>query len=300
MLTQANFIALEGNIRKTWDAYFHDKHDYIKDLYGMITEQDSQVTDMTYGARGRMTPWAGSVHYSDISKGFEKTYRPGKYSDGLQVEREVWEDKSFRSLKARVNSMAQGVDDELAYESAEIFNNAFSTAILGADGQPLCSASHLLVPGGTVRSNTGTNTLDYTGIETTKLAMRDLTNDKGNKMRIPMDLIIAGSYWEDTLMQMFGSDKEAFTADNQINAYKNMEYYIHPLIDGKVWFGANQGLMKGGAGLNFWMRRDPRNIERDFTNNGSDFNTESLSWKSVGRWDKGWTNWFFLFGNNPS
>lgn len=300
MLTQANFIALEGNIRKTWDSFFHDKHDYIKDLYGMINEQDSQVTDFTYGARGRMTPWAGAVSYSDIVKGHEKTYRPGKYSDGVKVEREVWEDKSFRSLKAKVNAMAQGVDDELAYESAEIFNNAFSTAILGPDSKPLCSSTHTLVPGGDSKINANTLTLDYTGIETTKLAMRNLTNDKGLQMRIPMNLIIAGSYWEDTLMQMFGSEKQAYVADNQINAYKNMKYYIHPLIDDKVWFGANEGLMKGGAGLNFWMRRDPRNIERDFTNNGSDFNTEVLSWKSVGRWDKGWTNFFWCYGNNPS
>jgi len=299
-LTEAQFIALEGNIRKTWDAYFHDSKDYIPDLYGMISEEDSFVTDFTYGAAGRMTPWAGSVAYDTIKPGYEKTYRPSKLSTGVQVERDMWEDKSFRSVRNHVNAIAQGVADELAYESAEIFNNAFSTAITGPDGQPLCSASHLLVPGGTTRSNTGTNTLDYTGVETTKLAMRNLTNDRGQKMRIPIDMIVAGSYWEDTLFQMFGSEKEAYTADNQVNAYKRMKYYVHPLIDGKVWFGVNSKMMKGGAGLNFFMRRDPRTLERDGDAAKGDFNTELLSWKSVGRWDKGWTNFFWCYGNNPS
>lgn len=119
-------------------------------------------------------------------------------------------------------------------------------------------------------------------------------------MRIPMDMVICGSYWEDTCKKMFGSDREAFVSDNQINAYKGTKYYVHPLIDGKAWFGVNSKIMKGGAGLNFFMRRDPRTLERDTVSGvDGDFNTEQLSWKSVGRWDKGWTNWFWCYGNNP-
>jgi hypothetical protein len=302
-MTPAQFIALEGNIRKSWAGYFHDEKDYLGDLYNLITDEDSQLTDFTYGAAGRMTPWAGTVAYDTIKPGYEKTYRPDQVSTGVQVPRNMWEDRSFRLIKTLVNTIAQGVADELAYESADIFNDAFSTVRVGADSAALCSASHHLVPGDTAQSNTGTNNLDYTGIETTKLAMRNLNNDRGSRMRIPMDMIIAGSYWEDTCIKLFGSDKEAFVSDNQINAYKGMKYYIHPLIDGKIWFGVNSKMMKGGAGLNFWMRRDPRILERDASASNAangDFNTEMISWKAVGRWDKGWTNWFWCYGNNPS
>jgi hypothetical protein len=57
-------------------------------------------------------------------------------------------------------------------------------------------------------------------------------------------------------------------------------------------------MMKDGTGFNFFLRRDPRKLERDKNLDQGDFDTEVLSWKSVGRWTKGWTNWFFIACNN--
>lgn len=299
-MTEAQFNALEGNINKTWDAYYKNQKDFFPDLYNVINDDVAQFTDYTFGAAGRMNQWAGKVTYDTIKIGFPAQYRANKYETGIQIERDAWEDREYRKIKTLVTTKAQGVMTTLQYASAEVFNNAFSSSYTGPDGAALCSATHHLVPNDDHQSNTGTNTLDYAGVEATKLAMRNLLNDRGDKMLIPMNMVICGSYWEDTCKKMFGSDKEAFTADNQNNAYKGFSYYIHPLIDGKLWFGANKELMMGGAGLNLFMRRDPRTLERDGNLDKGDFNTEMLSWKAIGRWDIGWTNWFWIYGNNPS
>ena len=299
-LSEQQFIELEGNIRKTWDAYIKEEEDFFPKLYNIITNKNSMFTDFTVGAMGRMTPWEGSVAYDSFEKGYEKTYRPAKYSTGIQIPRDMYEDKEYEQIKTRVNNIAHGVIKTLQYESADVFENAFSSSYTGPDGKALCASDHKTIPTAPEQSNVGTSDLSYDSYESTLLAMKDWADDRGDKMLIRGDLVIAGEYWRKTCKQLFGSDKEAYVSDNQINAYKDVEYYIHPLITGKKWFVANKRAMKGGAGLNLVMRRDPRKIERDGATALGDFNTEMLSWKAVGRWVKGWTNWFFLYGHNPS
>ena len=297
-LTEAQYIELEGNIRETWDGFFKMKKDFIPVFYNVIKRNTAQFTDFTFGAPGRMTAWAGSVAYDTFEKGYDKQYRPAKYSTGIQLDRDLYEDKEYEQIKNRVNNISYGVFKTLQYESADPFNGAFGTTVTGPDSAGLCSASHHIVSGDATQSNTGTLSLTYTNLETTLRAMEDWNDDRGDKMLVQGNMVIAAPYWRDTCKKMFGSDKEAFVADNQDNAYKDFKYVIHPLITGKKWFVVSEELMKGGSGLNWFMRRDPRKLERDGDAARGDFNTEILSWKAVGRWVKGWTNWAWIFGNN--
>lgn len=299
-LTEQLFIELEGNIRETWDAYFKMKKDYIPEIFNVIKKEAAQFTDFTVGAPGRMTEWTGSVDYDTFEKGYTKQYRPNKLSTGIQVDRDLYEDKEYEAIKTRVNNVAYGVFKTLQYESAELFNGAFGTAVTGPDAAGLCSATHYTIAGADAQTNTFTLSLDYTNLETILRAMEDWVDDRGDKMLINGNMIIAAPYWRDTCKKMFGSDKEAFVADNQDNVYKDFKYMIHPLITGKKWFVVSEEIMKGGSGLNWFMRRDPRTLERDGDAAKGDFNTEKLSWKAVGRWVKGWTNWFWIAGSNPS
>lgn len=299
-LTEQQFIELEGNIRSVWDAYFKMSKDYIPELYKVIKTSTAQITDFTTGAAGRMTAWTGSVAYDSFEKGYEKQYRPTKYSTGIQIERDMYEDREYTRIQTKVNNIAYGLFKTLQYESAEIFNGAFGTTITGPDSAGLCSASHKTIPTASNQSNTNTLDLSYDNLETSLRTMEDLEDDRGDKMLINGNMVISSPYWRDTCKKLFGSDKEAFVGENQKNIYKDFAFIVHPLITGKKWFLANKELMKGGAGLNFVIRRDPRTLERDGAAAKGDFNTEILSWKAVGRWVKGWTNWFWIYGNNPA
>ena len=302
-LTEAKFIALEGNIRETWDAYFKNpqKKDFISDLFNVISKQSAQFTDYTLGAPGKMHDWNGSVHYDSLEAGYTKQYRATKKDTGIQVDADLYEDGEYEAIKSRVNNIAYGVYKTLIYETAQFFNGAFGTDITGPDSAGLCSASHHLVAGDTAQTNTYTLSLDYPAMETILNAMEQWKDDRGDPMLINGNRVIAGPYWRDTCKKLFGSDKEAFTAENQDNVYKDFSYVIHPLITGKKFFVVNTDVMKGGSGLNWFMRKDPRNnMQRDGATAAGDFNTEILSWKVVGRWVKGWTNWFWVAGSNPS
>lgn len=296
-MTEAQFIELEGNINQTWDAYFKHKKDYISDFFNIVKKDVSQYTDFTVGAAGRMVPWTGSVAYDTFNKGYEVQYKSIKKNTGVQIDRDMWEDKEYESIKTRVNAVAYGVHKTLTYESAELFNKAFTTEILGPDGQALCSASHLTIPGAPTQSNLGTNELTYDGVEATQLAMEALVDDKGDEMLIMGDMIIAGPAQRKNCQKLFGSDLEAYTGDNTKNVDSGFKFMIHPLIKGDKWFMANESLLKGGAGFNWFMRRYPI-LERSDDAAKGDFNTEILSWKAVGRWVKKWTNFYCIYGNN--
>lgn len=298
-ITQEEFIALEGNIKSHSESYYKKTDDYIAPFYTIETDETAQQTHTTQGAMSKMTEWDGTVAYDTFSYGYSKQVRPIKYSTGLQIPREMVEDGEYKKIKEKTNSMLFAVNKTLRYYSALLFEQAFSTGTFtGPDSAALCSASHHNVPGDTAQSNTGTNELTYDGVEATQLAMKNFTDDKEDKMLIELDLIIAGPNLQKTCKQLFGSEKEAYTADNQLNNYKGMKYLIHPLITGNKWFGANSDAMK--EELIWWMRRNPKKIERDGATAAGDFNTEIISWKAVGRWKQYWKNWWFIYGNNPS
>ena len=300
-MTETQFLALEGNINSIFAAYAKCKKDFIPDLYNIITKETAQFTDYTYGASGRMNPWSGSVKYDDIEPGYTKQYRADKYDTGIQVDRDWYEDKEYERIKTIVQTKLDGVLTTLQYESVDILNEAFSAAkYTGPDGAALISATHHMVPDDDHQSNSGVEELTYEGHEATVLAMENLTNDRGDKMLLQANRVIAGPYYRDTCKKLYGSTKEAFINDNQENIYKDFDYYIHPLMTGRNWFMVNKESMKGGSGLNWFMRRDPRKLERDGATAQGDFNTEKLSWKAIGRWKKGWTNWFWIYGNRVS
>lgn len=296
-LTNRQFLELEGNIDEVFDAGVHDSRDFIPELFKVVTKDSGQFTDVTTGSMGRMTKWAGEVAYDDFEVGYEKQYRAVKYSKGLKIDRDFWEDKEFHKINSRVNKVIEAVVTTLQYDSAIVLEEAFLDSDLGPDKKALCSAAFKLTPKAEDQSNVGNYPLSYTGLESSQLKLESLKNDRGDKMLILGDLVIAGPQQRDTCIKLFGSDKEAFVGDNTMNAYKDMKFFIHPLITGKKWFLSNSRKQKSGSGLVWFMKRDPRKLERDGSTALGNFNSEILSWKAVGRYDYGFTDRTFIFGN---
>lgn len=301
-MTETKFLTLEGNVRELFKGYIDQTPDLNKGYFNIMTDAVAFIEDYMLGAAGQMTPWTGSVAYDEVSLTYSKTYRPKKFSTGIQLDRDMIDDGEYKRLVPMiVSSVANGVATWLNAKGASFWNDAFSGSLFTtADGAALCSASHYMKSGGSAQSNLFTYELDYANLNTVLKAVKNLENDRGDKMLINASRLIAGMNLEVKCKQMFGSEREAFVGDNQINAFKDFSYSIHPLIDDDVWFVVNPMLMLNGSGANFWMRRDPRTLERDGDAAKGDFNTEKISWKNVGRVEIGATNWTWVAGSNPN
>lgn len=303
-ITREQFIAVEGNINETWASYWEDKKDYT-DLYNIIEKNSAQFTDFTYGAGSMMTSWNGSVQYQTIKPGYTLQYRPSKFDTGIKIELDFIEDQEYEKINNITRGVLYGVNKTLKRDTAAIFNNAFGSTTTGADGQGLCSASHKICDSSeTSQSNTGTSVLSYSTIEATEILMNKFKDNVGDEMDIMPNLIIAGRLQRRNLQKLFGSDKEAFVMTNTKNVMKDdYKFYIHPGITGYKWFLCNEELMKNGSGLNLFLRKDPRNLQRNKSSEDAskgDFNTELVSWKCIGRWVYKWTNWYWCYGHNAT
>jgi hypothetical protein len=300
-LTEAQFRALEANIQVISHSYFKENTDYIPLLFNVIKSTRARELHRGRGAFGRMQPWNGNVFYDTLADGYEKEYRPGKFSQGLEIDADMYEDEEYDSIKGETNALLDAIHDTLQYDAASVFNNAFSSSYTGPDGVALCSASHHLVAGDDTQSNTDTLDMNVTNVDTVLTRMNEWNNDRGNQMCLQGNLIISGNYWREAGKKIVGSELEPFTADNQKNTITQLQngevlkYMCVPRITGRKWFVVSTKVMKGGKGLNWVMRKDPRKLERD-----SDFDAETLKWKAVGRWGYGWDNWFWCYGNNPA
>lgn len=294
-LTQEKYLAFEGNIQKVWDAVVKGKKDYNKLLFNVSPSSRARELHRSTGTFGRMQEFNGQVHYDEFADGYEKEYRHGAYTTGVQVDWRLYEDKEYSEIKKRVNGVAYGVYKTLVAHGVSVYNNAFSSSFTGPDGLSLCNAAHKLTADSDTQSNTGTLDMSVDAIDSIIKAGLLFKDDRGDEMPVEFDQIVCGVHWMDKVKKIVGSDKEPFTSDNQINVQNDLSYVVHPWITGKKWFMTSKSLLQGGDGLNFFMRQDPKKLERD-----SDFDSLILKWRSVGRWSYGWDNFYVIFGQNPA
>jgi hypothetical protein len=292
---RSQYIELEGSIQKVFDSFKKSVKDYRPIYFNIASSTRSQENHLGMGNLGEMTAWNGQVSYQDFNKGYEVNYRHAKYSTGIQVERELMDDKEFAEIKKRSNKLAQAVYKSEQAHAVIPFNYAFST-FLAPDALSLCNAAHKITASdSSTQSNSGTLSLTVDNLETVMEAMRLFKDDKGDVMAVEPRMIICGEYWRKTAQQICGSNKEPFVADNQINVYDELTYNVNPRITGKKWFLVDPLMMKNGEGLNWYKRRDPSKVEYE-----DDFDTEVGKYKCVGRWSYGADGWAFIYGNNPS
>ena len=292
-IIRENFLELEGHISQIFDNEMEKKTDYRPMMFNMETSNRSVEEHLGMGAVGQMQEWNGSVNYDTFDKGYEKDYRHIKYSNGLQIEREILQFKNFNEIKSRTRKLALSAHKTFQYQGASDFNNAFNSAILGPDGVALCSASHPYSPSDdTTQSNIGTTDLTPDGVEEAMNAMAKFTDDRGDLLGCKGNLLIVGTNFLKRAKEIVGSDQEPFNAENQTNVFKDdgLTYLYNPWITGDKWFLVDKDGMK--MAHNWYTARTPKIEYVD------DFDTEVGKYKVVGMWSYGWDDWSWVYGND--
>lgn len=279
-------------IHEVYDLTLQEKKDFVSELFDVNTTKLWEETIHGVGALGLMQPWAGTVHYDDAVPLYKKTFVQKKYSLGLQIERELWEFSQHAKIKDRIKGMATSVFRTRQIHAASVFNNAFTTN--GADGVPLCSASHPYSPSdASVQSNKDVLAFDGDNLEKVAIKMQDFTDDRGNKLLIQPDTIIIPRALKAKALEVTKSEKKPFTANNEINIHYGDDWnvvVIPWLTDASDWYVVDSQLMKQ-IGLKWFESRKP------VPERNEDFDTEFLKWKTVCLYDYGFVRWEWIFGN---
>jgi hypothetical protein len=295
-LIREQLMELEGILKTVYDMEMKNKKDYIPTFFNEEKSSRSEEKHFGIGSIGLMKPWTGSVSYDKVGKRWVTTYRHLKYSNGLQIEREVVQFQEYGEVKRQTKQLAYSVYLTRQSHGMSVFNNAFDTAYAGADGKPLCAASgagHPYSPENTSDTQFNAAALDLTSANLDKVRtyMIEYKDDRGNILGVQPDAIIYGNYYWKKVEELLGSDKEPYVDTNTKNVWSGAYKKLYcPWVTGKRWFLVDTSFMK--MFLNWYNARKPSLEYED------NFNSEVGSYKTVGMWSWNFDEWFWIFGNN--
>jgi len=249
----------------------------------------------------------GRVVYDEPEKGWLKRFTHEEYAKGFVVQRKMVDDNLFPEIMRMATSLGDSAFRNREKSAAAVFANAFSSVndqttldtygfpIGGPDSVALCSDAHPYnAADSTTQTNEGTLALTADNLGTTRVAMMNMTDDTGDILDVMPDLVIIPPELEDAAIKAGASPYEPDTANNAVNPQQGRYRYLvwHYLEDTNAWFMVDSARMKQHL---IWYERIPLEFGAE-----GDFDTFEQKYRAYMRYSRGFTDWRWVYGQNPS
>lgn len=300
-LTSANFPTL---IEPGMDEVFFSTYDrvdrgsLIPVLYkvGRSDKNTEDFHSMT-GFSGEIAVMTGGVTYHEIEEGYGKTFTHDQFADGFQVARALRDDDMYNVINRLPAKLALKYWNKRETDAASIFNSC--TSDTGPDTTALCNTSHPSpISGIAVRSNylsnATTGLLNHDNLHSVARLLQLQTDDTGAYLNLNADDILVPPALDDTAWRIVNSALRPDTADNDANINQN-RFTVHvwkKLTDTNRWFVMDREIRKQSL---LWFDRVPvefRNVE--------DFDSIVEKYRAYMRYSKGYIDWPWIYGAQPS
>jgi hypothetical protein len=235
-----------------------------------------------------------AIAYDNAQEAFTARYTHVTIAQGFSLTEEAIEDNLYDSLSGRyTKALARSMAYTKQVRAASVLNTGF-TANNGGDGQPLFSASHPLVSGGT-NSNIPTTPADLneTSLEAAVIQISLWTDERGLLIASKPRKLIVPPALQFVATRLLETELRVGTADNDINAIKNNgsipEGYTinHYLTDTNAWFLCTDV----PNGMKHFVRTPLQNSM------DGDFDTGNVRYKARERYSFGFSDPLGMFGS---
>lgn len=298
MITQGAFNLLfrPGLRRDFRDSYETFKPEYSQFLKtGTMDMPEMAATIMTGLSRMLERGDGESVTYADPKMGPKVMGVDKEFALGFIITRRTVEDDQYKKANQASKWLANAAIKTQEYRGAGFLDDIFTgTNFKGIDNLSICNTAHTLINSGSTVSNSLATPvgLSIAGITSILDLAQQLKDENGDPIvSMPNKLIIgnnAGDY--NRALQIFGSEAEPFTADNQINAIKKRlgaptTIMSHYKTNTKSWMMVDEKLNDAW----FLIKRA---LEFDDT---FDFDTDAAKYKATMRfliWAVDWRGWY--------
>lgn len=292
--------ALDPTIFTWFEQGFKRRQAVAPVLFNVVRSEDNDEEIASAGAIG-IDMWdnyemTGAISVADFDQGYKQTFTHKEYPLEVIIQRKLYDDSKF----AQITNIAARMGDSAALkretDAASVFVNAFSDTFAGADSVGLCSTAHPLSPNksGTTQANEGTYSLTKANVATVREAMMAFTDDNQNIVAVNPDMLLVPPELEDEALEITKSILDPDSADNKINPQSNRFSVLtwHYLTDANAWFMIDTQLMKQSL---YWFDRIPLSIKPKVEDK-----TIRATWVAYMRYSYGWSDWRWVYGNNPS
>ena len=242
-------------------------------------------------------PEGQGVTFDDAQETFTARYTNETIALAFAITEEAIEDNLYDRLASRyTKALARSMASTKNIKGAAVLNNAFDSTFAGGDGKELCATDHPTLAG-TFKNELETPAeLNETSLEQSLIDIAALTDERGLKIAAQGTKLIIPSALQFTADRLMKSAGRTGTADNDINAIRNM------------------GMIPQGYSVNhyltsakkFFIMTDVPNGLKHFnrspikTSMEGDFDTGNVRYKARERYVFGFSDPRGIFGSNAT
>ena len=193
-----------------------------------ITETSDRAFEeevMLTGFSGAEVKQEGApVVFDQASEAYTSRYTHETIALAFAITEEAIEDNLYDRLASRyTRALARSMANTKQVKAAAVLNNAFNSAFTGGDGKELIATDHPLANGGTFSNELATPAdLNETSLEQSLIDIAAFVDERGLRIAIQGRKLIIPKELQFTAERFMKTPLRVGTADNDINAIKNM------------------------------------------------------------------------------
>ena len=216
-------------------------------------------------------PEGQGVTFDDAQETFTARYTNETIALAFAITEEAIEDNLYDRLASRyTKALARSMASTKNIKGAAVLNNAFDSNFAGGDGVELCSTVHPTLAGTFSNELTTPAELNETSLEQSLIDIAALTDERGLKIAAQGVKLVIPSALQFTADRLMNSAGRTGTADNDINAIRNM------------------GMISGGYTVNHYLTAAKKFfIKTDVPNGLKHFNRSPIKTSMEGDFDTG-------------
>jgi len=201
---------------------YENEHAEIYDVESSDRAFEEEVMLSGFGEAAVKTEGAG-VAYDQAQEAYTARYTHETVALAFALTEEAIEDNLYDRLAARyTKALARSMATTKQIKAASVLNGAFTTS-LGGDGKPLCADDHPTLGGPNLRNELAVAAdLSETSLEQALIDIAAFTDERGLKISVQGLKLIIPKELQFTADRILKSTLRAGTADNDINAIRNM------------------------------------------------------------------------------
>ena len=174
-------------------------------------------------ANAAVKPEGQGVQFDDAQETFTARYTNETIALAFAITEEAIEDNLYDRLASRyTKALARSMANTKQVKAAAVLNNGFNASFAGGDGKALFATDHPTIAGSFKNElDTGAD-LNETSLEQALIDIGKMTDERGLKIAARGMKLIIPSELQFTADRLMKSEGRTGTADNDINAIRNM------------------------------------------------------------------------------
>lgn len=291
---RAQFAKLmEPGLRKIYFEEYEARPAIHEQVFAMDSSEKQTETDTRIAGVGSWNKKAegADVTYEDIKAGDNVTYTHDTWEKGIQVTEEMMEDEQYGTVKKMTKELGRTAKIQVESETANLFNNGFSSSYLGYDSKALFASDHPNrgAAGGTQSNVATAAALSDATLKTALINAKKQKNEAAQLVNVNPDQLIVPDDLEFTALEITQSALKTGTGNNDVNTLRGKLKVVvwGYLTSTTAWFLRDSGVAQN---MFFWRVRPQFNSEVDF-------DSGNVKFKGRMRFKYGWSDWRGLYGN---